>query len=46
MQGGLGTIPGRGAGSHMPQLKSLHAATKIEDPVWQLGPSAAKINKC
>ena len=27
--GGLGSIPGQGTRSHMPQLKILHAATKI-----------------
>ena len=26
--GGLGSIPGQGIQSHMPQLKNLHAATK------------------
>ena len=26
--GGLGSIPGQGTSSHMPQLKILHAATK------------------
>ena len=30
--GGLGSIPGQGTRSHMPQLKTLHAATKTEDP--------------
>ena len=31
--GGLGLIPGQGIGSHMPQLKIWHAATKISDPL-------------
>ena len=31
--GGLGLIPGQGIRSHMPQLKILHAATKISDPI-------------
>ena len=31
--GGLGSIPGQGTGSHMPQLKILHAETKIKDPM-------------
>ena len=29
--GDPGSIPGQGTRSHMPQLKILHAATKIED---------------
>ena len=42
---GLGSIPGQGTRFHMPQLKSLHAATEdqtchSEDP--QLKPSTAK----
>ena len=35
--GGLGLIPGQGTRYNMPQLKVLHAAMKIEDPI-----SAAK----
>ena len=31
--GGWGSIPGRGAGSHMPQSKILHTSTKIKDTV-------------
>ena len=30
--GALGLIPGQGTRSHMPQLKTLHAAMKIKDP--------------
>ena len=30
--GGLGLIPGQRTRSHMPQLKILHAAAKIQDP--------------
>ena len=30
--GGLGSISGQGTRSHMPQLKILHAATKMENP--------------
>ena len=29
---GLGSIPGQGTRSHMPQLKITHAAMKIKDP--------------
>ena len=31
--GGPGLIPGQGTRSHTLQLKVLHAATKIKDPV-------------
>ena len=31
--GGLGLIPGQGTRYDMPQLKVLHAAMKIEDPI-------------
>ena len=27
--GGMGSVPGRGAESYMPQLKNLYAATKV-----------------
>ena len=49
--GGQASIPGQGTinRSHMlplrvhrPQLKTAHATTKIEDPVSQLRPGAAK----
>ena len=30
--GGTGSIPDHGTRSHMPQLKILHAAAKMEDP--------------
>ena len=30
--GGTGSIPDQGTRSHMPQLKILRAATKMEDP--------------
>ena len=31
--GGLALIPGQGTRSHLPQLRILHAAMKIKDPV-------------
>ena len=41
--GGLGSIPGQGTRSHMPQLKILHATMKTEDPKYcNLRPSTAK----
>lgn len=38
--GAWGSIPGRGAGSHMPQPEIPHTSTRIEDTVC-----AAKLKK-
>ena len=32
--GGPGATPGKGAGSHMPQVKIVRAIMKIEDPTY------------
>ena len=32
--GGPGSTPGKEAGSHMPQVKIMHAIMKIEDPTY------------
>ena len=37
-----GLIPGQRTGSHMQQLRVLHAAMKIEDPRASLRPSKGK----
>ena len=43
--GGLGSIPGQGTRSHMPQLKISHVATKVPSPTAKMGCRQINIKK-
>ena len=43
--GGPDLIPGQGTGSHMPQLKVLHVAMKIKDPMCHTKTWHCQINE-